>query len=126
MASAINSPTGVGALILIIIGILVTIIGVILVFSMKDRPWYVWLMLIVGMTSAMLGGIMMAVAYSSYEDMLKKKLGKGKSAQDDGNDRNDGNDGNVSTSDSEDADDVSRVMIGGNGYVGPYVGYPGL
>ena len=67
MASGIGSPLGIIGLILIIIGIIMLIIGIILVLvdSAKSKEWYVWALIIAGVSFGIAGTIMLVIALTS-------------------------------------------------------------
>lgn len=66
MATGLSSPLGVAGIILIIIGIIMAVIGIILLIAHqnRDRPWYIWFLLITGVVMGIIGGILLAVALS--------------------------------------------------------------
>jgi len=66
MSTGLSSPLGVAAIILIIIGIVMAVIGVILLLlnQNKPKPWYIWVFLIGGVVLGIAGGIMLAIALS--------------------------------------------------------------
>jgi uncharacterized membrane protein HdeD (DUF308 family) len=59
-----SSPLGIGAIILIIIGIIMAVVGIILLLAAKNKPksWYIWFMLIAGFILGVIGGILLAIA----------------------------------------------------------------
>lgn len=66
MVSGLTSPLGVAAVILIIVGIIMAVIGVVLLLANqnKPKPWYIWFFLIGGIVLGIAGGIMLAIALS--------------------------------------------------------------
>lgn len=66
MASGISSTLGIAGVLLIIIGIIMAVIGVVFLISNQNRekPWYIWLLLIGGVVLGIIGGIMLAIALS--------------------------------------------------------------
>jgi len=70
MATGLSSPLGITGIILIIIGIIMAIIGIVLLIANqnKDKPWYIWLLLVGGIVMGILGGIFLAVALSQRSE----------------------------------------------------------
>lgn len=68
MATGLSSPLGVAAIILIIVGVVMAVIGVILLLVNQNqpKPWYIWLLLIGGLVLGIAGGIMLAIALSQH------------------------------------------------------------
>lgn len=66
MATGLSSPLGVAGIILIIVGIIMAVIGIILLIANQNRekPWYIWFLLIMGVVLGIIGGILLAVALS--------------------------------------------------------------
>ena len=66
MASGLTSPLGIAAVILIVIGIIMAIIGIVLLLANqnKEKPWYIWFLLVGGIVLGIAGGIMLAIALS--------------------------------------------------------------
>ena len=69
MASGITSPLGIFALVLLIIGVIMAIIGIIFIIARQNqtKDWWIWTLLIGGLVLAIFGGILLAVAMASYE-----------------------------------------------------------
>jgi len=69
MASALTSPLGIFALVLLIIGVIMTIIGIIFIIARQNqtKEWWIWTLLIGGLVLAIFGGILMAVALATRE-----------------------------------------------------------
>lgn len=69
MASGVTSPLGIFAIVILIIGIMMAIIGIIFVISRQNqtKDWWIWTLLIGGLVMAIFGGILLAVAMASYE-----------------------------------------------------------
>lgn len=68
MASGLSTPLGIASIILVVVGIIMAIVGVILliIYQNTEKPWYIWFLLITGVVLGIAGGIMMAIALSSY------------------------------------------------------------
>lgn len=66
MATGLSSPLGVAGIILIIVGIIMAVIGIILLIANQNRekPWYIWFLLIMGVVLGIIGGILLAIALS--------------------------------------------------------------
>lgn len=66
MAYGLSTPLGIGGVILIIIGVIMAVIGIILLLAnqKKDKPWYVWFLLIAGLVMGIAGGVMLAIVLS--------------------------------------------------------------
>jgi len=66
MASGLSSPLGIAGIIFIIIGIIMALVGIILLIinQNNEKPWYIWLLLVVGIALGIAGGIMLAIALS--------------------------------------------------------------
>jgi len=66
MASGLSSPLGIAAILFIIIGIIMAVIGVILLIvnQNQSKGWFIWFLLIGGIVLGIAGGIMLAVALS--------------------------------------------------------------
>lgn len=73
MATGLSSPLGVTGIILIIIGIIMAIIGVILLIANqnKEKPWYIWVLIVGGIILGIIGGILLAVALSRYPEPIR-------------------------------------------------------
>lgn len=69
MASGITSPLGIFALVLLIIGVIMAIIGIIFIIARQNqtKEWWIWTLLIGGLVLAIFGGILLAVAMATYE-----------------------------------------------------------
>lgn len=72
MGSYWSTPLGIAAIIFIIIGVIMAIAGIALLVVDKDvqKPWYIWTLLVGGAVLAIIGGIMLAIAYSRSEPKL--------------------------------------------------------
>ena len=64
--AGISSPLGIAGVLLIIIGIIMAVVGVIFLIANQNRekPWYIWILLIGGIVLGIIGGIMLAIALS--------------------------------------------------------------
>lgn len=73
MVHGLSTPLGIAAIIMIIIGIIMVVIGIILLLSRqnKEKPWYVWLLLVGGLVVGIAGGVMLAIALSDKYDNEK-------------------------------------------------------
>jgi hypothetical protein len=69
MGKNLGSPIGMTAILLIIIGVVMAIVGIILLIANQNhpKPWYIWFLLITGAVLGIIGGIILAVWFSSYE-----------------------------------------------------------
>jgi len=70
MVKTLASPIGMTAIFLIIIGLVMAVVGIILLIANQNspKPWYIWFLLISGAVLGIIGGIILAVWFSSYED----------------------------------------------------------
>jgi hypothetical protein len=70
MGKNLGSPIGMAAMLLITIGVVMAIVGIILLIVNQNhpKPWYIWFLLITGAVLGIIGGIILAVWFSSYED----------------------------------------------------------
>ena len=70
MVKTLSSPIGMTAILLIIIGLVMAIVGIILLIANQNspKPWYIWFLLISGAVLGIIGGFILAVWFSSYED----------------------------------------------------------
>ena len=70
MVKTLASPIGMTAILLIIIGLVMAVVGIILLIANQNspKPWYIWFLLISGAVLGIIGGIILAVWFSSYED----------------------------------------------------------
>lgn len=69
MASGLSSPLGIAGIIFIVIGIIMAIVGIIILIvnTNKEKPWYIWVLLIGGIVLGIAGGIMLAIALMNAE-----------------------------------------------------------
>ena len=69
MGKNLGSPIGMAAMLLITIGVVMAIVGIILLIANQNhpKPWYIWFLLITGAVLGIIGGIILAVWFSSYE-----------------------------------------------------------
>jgi hypothetical protein len=72
MGSYWSTPLGIAAIIFIIVGVIMALAGIVLLVVDKDveKPWYIWTLLVGGAVLAIIGGIMLAIAYSRQEPKL--------------------------------------------------------
>jgi flagellar basal body-associated protein FliL len=70
MVKTLASPIGMTGIFLIIIGLVMAVVGIILLIANQNspKPWYIWFLLISGAVLGIIGGIILAVWFSSYED----------------------------------------------------------
>ncbi len=70
MVKTLASPIGMAGICLIIIGVVMAIVGIILLIANQNhpKPWYIWFLLITGAVLGIIGGIILAIWFSSYED----------------------------------------------------------
>jgi len=70
MVKTFASPIGMTAILIIIIGLVMAVVGIILLIANQNspKPWYIWFLLISGAVLGIIGGIILAVWFSSYED----------------------------------------------------------
>lgn len=73
MPGGLASPLGIASVILIVIGIVMAVIGIILLlaYQNKEKPWYIWFLLVAGVVVGIAGGVMLAIALARYEDAEK-------------------------------------------------------
>lgn len=64
---SLGTPLGISGLIMIIIGIIMIIISIILlvIYHNVAKPWYIWVVMALGVILSIIGGILLAVALSS-------------------------------------------------------------
>jgi len=70
MVKTLASPIGMTGICLIVIGVVMAIVGIILLIANQNhpKPWYIWFLLITGAVLGIIGGIILAIWFSSYED----------------------------------------------------------
>ena len=75
MASEIATPLGTTSIILMIIGFVLTIVGIVLLVGNRDKPkgWYIWFMLILGIVMLIIGSILLVVLLSKNRNRVTKK-----------------------------------------------------
>lgn len=75
MASAYGTATGISGIIMIIVGIALTIAGIILYMrdSNDQKLWYTWVMLIVGIVVLVIGIIFLIAASSKSKQKTVKQ-----------------------------------------------------
>jgi uncharacterized membrane protein HdeD (DUF308 family) len=73
MPGGLATPLGIASIILIVVGIIMIIIGIILLlaYQNKEKPWYIWFLLVAGVVIGIAGGVMLAIALARYEDAEK-------------------------------------------------------
>lgn len=73
MPGGVASPLGIASIILIIVGIVMVVIGIILLLAHqnKEKPWYIWFLLVAGVILGIAGGVMLAIALARVEDAEK-------------------------------------------------------
>lgn len=66
--SKLGSPIGFGCISLIVIGVVMIIIGMIflIIYQNQDKPWWVWIVLIVGIAFGLIGALIL-VFWLSYK-----------------------------------------------------------
>jgi hypothetical protein len=66
MGSGLSTPLGTAGTILLITGVVVTVVGVIflIIYQNEVKPWWVWVLVILGIILSIIGGVMMAIALS--------------------------------------------------------------
>lgn len=69
----ITSSLGIAGILLTLIGVVMTIIGIILIIvnQNRDKPWYIWFLLIIGIIVGITGAIMMAVAITQVPKLAQ-------------------------------------------------------
>jgi hypothetical protein len=72
MVKTLSSPIGMTAILLIIIGLVMAVVGIILLIANQNspKPWYIWFLLISGAVLGIIGGIILAIWFSNYEDKI--------------------------------------------------------
>jgi len=70
MTKNISTPIGLTGIGLIVIGLVMTIVGLILLIVNQNHPkeWYIWFLLITGAILGIIGGIILAIGFSKYEN----------------------------------------------------------
>jgi hypothetical protein len=70
MTKNISSPIGITGIGLIVVGLVMTIVGLILLIVNQNHPkeWYIWFLLITGAILGIIGGIILAIGFSKYEN----------------------------------------------------------
>ena len=73
MVKGLSTPIGMSGILLIVIGLVMTIIGIILLIVNQNKPkeWYIWLLLILGAVMGIVGGLILAIGFSNYENKYK-------------------------------------------------------
>ena len=70
MTKNISSPIGITGIGLIVVGLVMTIVGLIILIVNQNHPkeWYIWFLLITGAILGIIGGIILAIGFSKYEN----------------------------------------------------------
>lgn len=68
----LTSGLGIGAIILLIVGIIMIIASLVLLVTNQNsstaQPWYVWVILIIGIIAIVIGAILLAYALKDKKD----------------------------------------------------------
>lgn len=64
---------GITGIIAVVIGLIITLIGLILLFIHHDRnkPWYIWILTIIGFTLGILGSILLSIDLTNQRKVLE-------------------------------------------------------